>query len=122
MLDDLAEGAALVHDDLRPPPNCAIVVFGLDGVGLGAVLAAADRGCHPIVVVDEDPARMLAACELGATHVVDPGVDDPVGAVRSLRAQGVRFAVDTTGEAPLAGCLAPFGRYAMPRYELPLAG
>lgn len=120
MLSDLAEGAALVHDELEPPPGCAVVVFGCDGVGLGAVLAACDRGCHPIVVVDEDTSRLLTACELGATHAIDPGWDDPVAAIRSLRARGVHYAVDTTGEAPLEACLAPRGRVARPAPALPL--
>ena len=118
---ELAEGAALVHDELQPPPDCAVVVFGCDNVALGAILAAGDRGCHPVIVVDEDPARLLTACELGATHVIDPGVDDPVDAIRSLRARGVRFVIDTTGVAPIEGCLAPFGRWATPRQALRLA-
>ena len=119
LLDDLAVGATLVHRDLEPPAGSSIAIFGCGPIGLGSVLAAADRGCAPIFVVDSNTDRLLRACELGATHVIDPRSDDPVEAIRSVRRHGVRYAITSDGERMPDGCLATFGRHAAQTPGLP---
>lgn len=94
VLEQLAAGAALVHDEIRPPEGSSIAVFGCGPYGLDVVLAAADCGCGPIFVIDADPVQLLRACELGATHVIDPGMDDPTEAIRAVRRRGPRFTVN----------------------------
>ena len=52
---------------LRPLPNSSLAIFGVGGVGLAAVMAAAIVGCSPIIAVDVRPGRLALAQELGAT-------------------------------------------------------
>jgi aryl-alcohol dehydrogenase len=59
-------GAGGVLNVLRPQAGAAIAVFGVGGVGLSAVMAAALTGCGTIVAVDVKPARLELARELGA--------------------------------------------------------
>jgi (R,R)-butanediol dehydrogenase/meso-butanediol dehydrogenase/diacetyl reductase len=53
-------------------------------------------GASITVVSDPSHARRAAASRFGATAVVDPTVEDPVGAVRDLTASGVDVVFDTT--------------------------
>jgi aryl-alcohol dehydrogenase len=90
-------GAGAVMNALRPRCGSSIVVFGAGTVGLSAVMAAHLCGCAPIIAVDPLPARRELACELGATHVIDPRAEDPVVRVRGITGGGALFSLDCTG-------------------------
>jgi aryl-alcohol dehydrogenase len=68
----LQTGAGSVFNVMQPRSGQGIGVFGLGGVGLGAVMAARAVGCDPIVVFDLNEARLELAKELGATHAFNP--------------------------------------------------
>jgi S-(hydroxymethyl)glutathione dehydrogenase/alcohol dehydrogenase len=75
-----------------------VVVVGLGGVGLSAVMGAVLRGADPIVAVDLDPGKLELALGLGATHAVSGG--DREGALRDIRritGGGAAFAFETAG-------------------------
>lgn len=81
-------------------PGDSVVVFGLGGVGLSAVMAAALAGAHPVVAVDTVEAKLELARSLGATAVLDPGaVDDVVAAVRDATGGGADHALECVGSA-----------------------
>jgi aryl-alcohol dehydrogenase len=90
-------GAGGVINVLRPLPNSSIAVFGAGGVGLSAVMAAVICGCSPIISVDVRPGRLALAQELGATHVVDAGKQDPVEAIKAIVPGGVEASLETSG-------------------------
>jgi aryl-alcohol dehydrogenase len=90
-------GAGSVMNTLRPLPNSSIAIFGSGGVGLSAVMAAVICGCSPIIAVDVRPGRLALALELGATHVVDAGKEDPVEAVNAIVPGGVEASLETSG-------------------------
>lgn len=50
----------------------AVVIMGLGGVGLSALLAAVDAGADPVVAVDIEPAKLALARELGAHIAIHP--------------------------------------------------
>ena len=50
----------------------SVVVIGLGGVGLSALMAAVDAGAAPIVAIDTQPAKLDLARELGASGALDP--------------------------------------------------
>jgi S-(hydroxymethyl)glutathione dehydrogenase/alcohol dehydrogenase len=50
----------------------SVVILGLGGVGLSALMAAVDTGAEPIVAIDTRPEKLELAAELGATHVLSP--------------------------------------------------
>lgn len=88
-------GAALLRAHVRPGESAA--VFGCGGVGISILQAAALAGASPVIAVDPNPDRRKMARRLfGATHDLDPGRIDPVGAIRD--ATGGRGA-DCTFEA-----------------------
>ena len=61
-----------------------VAVFGCGGVGDAAVAGAALAGARKVIAVDLNPRKLEWARQLGATDVVDAGVDDPVKRIREL--------------------------------------
>jgi S-(hydroxymethyl)glutathione dehydrogenase / alcohol dehydrogenase len=93
-------GFGAVADRAAVPEGSSVLVVGTGGVGLNSVQAAAHRRADTIVAADTEPAKREAALRFGATHVVDPGSDDLLEAVRSATAgRGVDYAFVTVGSA-----------------------
>ncbi len=91
-------GAGVVFNTSGLAPGDSIAIFGVGGIGLSAVMAAAAVGAAPIVAVDIVPEKLDKARELGATHTVNAGEVDPVSAIRSITGgKGVRVAVECAG-------------------------
>jgi S-(hydroxymethyl)glutathione dehydrogenase/alcohol dehydrogenase len=74
----------------------SVVVVGCGGVGLSAVMTAAVAGASPVVAVDVQPEKLVAADDLGATHTVlaEPGWPQ---LVRQLT-NGVDVGLDCIGD------------------------
>ncbi len=81
-------GAGAVLNTARVRPGDSVAIFGLGGVGLAAVMAAALSGAHPIVAIDPVDSKRELALELGATTALHP---DEVGDLR------VRHAFEAAG-------------------------
>jgi alcohol dehydrogenase len=76
-----------------------VVVIGLGGVGLAAVLGAVASGAAQVVAVDLDEAKLRLARELGATETVNAADLECVAKVRSLTNGGADFALEFAGVA-----------------------
>jgi S-(hydroxymethyl)glutathione dehydrogenase/alcohol dehydrogenase len=70
----VATGVGAVVNTARVPAGASVVVIGLGGVGLSAVMGAALAGAGRIVAVDRVEAKLDRARELGATAGVVAGV------------------------------------------------
>jgi Zn-dependent alcohol dehydrogenase len=90
-------GAGAVLYTAKVQPGNSVAVFGVGGVGLCAIAAAAIVGAHPLIAVDLDEAKLAFARQFGATHGVNASSGDPVEAIRQLTNGGVDFAFDTIG-------------------------
>jgi S-(hydroxymethyl)mycothiol dehydrogenase len=80
-------------------PGDSVAVIGLGGIGLSALLGAKLAGAERLIAIDRVAAKLDIALALGATDVIDAGVDDAVTAVRSLTDAGVDVAFEATGQA-----------------------
>lgn len=90
-------GAVLFTADV--PAGASVLVSGLGGVGLSALLGARLAGAATIVAVDVTPEKLALARDLGATHALDarePGLAD---AVRDVTGGGVDHAFEMAGVA-----------------------
>lgn len=90
-------GAGGIMRSLACPAGASLVVIGGGTVGLSAVMGAVVQGCDPIIVVEPVAARRELALELGATHVIDPAVEEVAEAVRAIIAAGADYVFDTSG-------------------------
>jgi S-(hydroxymethyl)glutathione dehydrogenase / alcohol dehydrogenase len=93
----LPTGYGLVRNTLKPQPGSSIAIWGMGGVGMSAVLAAAALECTTIIAIDLVPEKLDLAIQLGATHIVN-GMQDPVTQILQLtNGKGVDFGIDASG-------------------------
>jgi threonine dehydrogenase-like Zn-dependent dehydrogenase len=84
-----------------------VAVFAQGPIGLCATAGARLMGASTIIAVERVPARMKMALKMGADHVVDFSVTDPVAEILSLTdGRGVDVAIEALGtQATFAGAL-----------------
>lgn len=104
----LMTGAGAVANVAHVDPSMEVIIMGLGGVGMGALMAAKALGCKTIVAVDQVESRLQLAKELGATHTLDTSGDinlatslGDLAKEASSEGYGVSVAVDTTAHIPL---------------------
>ncbi len=90
-------GAGSVINALQVGVRDDLLVFGVGGVGMSAVMAGRLVGADPIIAVDVNADRLALALELGATHAVNAATEDVVAQVGEIVPGGVRFAFDASG-------------------------
>jgi len=103
-------GAVIGTADVKKGQSVAI--FGVGGVGLSAIAAAAVAGADPIIAVDLDPQKLEFARKFGATVVVDASKVDAVTEIRRLTTSTTEF--NTMG-APTAGVDWAFDCIGLPK-------
>jgi aryl-alcohol dehydrogenase len=105
-------GAGAVLQSMHMETGQSLVVFGVGGVGMSAVLAARLVGASRIVAVDQNAARLDLAIDLGATHAIQAGTD-VVADIRKIVPRGVDRSLNTTAAPAVfdqaVECLAPTG-------------
>lgn len=90
-------GAGAVLNTAKVQRGESVAVFGVGGVGLAAVQAAANVGASPIIAVDLDEEKLAFAQRFGATHGINAAAVDAVEAIRALTQGGVDYAFDAIG-------------------------
>lgn len=75
--------AVSYHGVLRSEvaPGASTVVFGAGPIGIGVFLTLRALGVDDVTVVEPSPVRRANIEALGASEVLDPGVDDVRGAI-----------------------------------------
>lgn len=112
----------------------SVLVVGLGGVGLSAVLGAIAGGAAQVIAADIDDDKLAKARELGATATINTRDDDALEQVQELTGGGVdlaaefagvaaalEFAFEATGKGGTtvtAGLQHPDARMALPALKL----
>ncbi|QKJ20159.1 alcohol dehydrogenase catalytic domain-containing protein [Microbacterium hominis] len=111
-------GGGAVLNAARPAPGAPVVVVGLGGVGMAALLVARALG-HPVIGVDAVPAKLALARDLGAEEAWEPaeamarGIHSPsvIEAAGSARAFETALALTAPGGTTVTvGLPAPDAR------------
>jgi alcohol dehydrogenase len=90
-------GVGAVLNTAHVTPGSTVVVAGLGGVGLSALLGASVAGARQIVAIDLFPDKLALAKSLGATHAFNAGDANCVEQVREATDGGVDFAFEMAG-------------------------
>lgn len=101
----LLTGAGMVLNEARPVPGESMLISGLGGIGLAALIATQGLGVE-VVAADPDPQKRELARGLGAEHLVDPFEGTLAEQVRHYFPPGVDVAIDAAGTS--AGIEAAF--------------
>jgi len=91
-------GVGAVLNTAQVKPGTSVVVFGLGGVGLSAVLGGRAVGAYPLIAVDVLDQKLQLAKRLGATHVVNSLEASPVEEIREITGGGAACALDAVGD------------------------
>ena len=78
----------------------SILVVGLGGVGLSAILGAKAAGARNIIAADLNPEKRAIAQRLGAHHVIDSSQKGALENLMDLTGGGVDVAVEFAGAIP----------------------
>jgi alcohol dehydrogenase len=91
-------GVGAVINTAQVRPGNSVVVFGIGGVGLCAIMGAIVSGAWPIIAVDIIPSKLEHARRIGATHmlVADEKTRE---AIRDLTDGGADYAFEAVGNA-----------------------
>ncbi len=90
-------GAGAVYHTAAVKEKQSVVIFGVGGVGLSAIAAAAVIGADPVIAVDLSDDKLEFAKKFGATIGVNASEGDPVAKIRELTGGGADFAFDCIG-------------------------
>lgn len=90
-------GVGAVINTAKVRPGESVVVYGLGGVGLAALLGALASGAQPVIAVDPVAAKRTLALELGAAAAVSP--DEAAETVAALTNGGADVAIESVGRA-----------------------
>jgi Zn-dependent alcohol dehydrogenase len=90
-------GAGAVLHTAKVGLGQSVAVFGVGGVGLSAIGAAAIAGADPIIAVDLHDRKLQFAREFGATHSINASNTDAVRAIWEISPGGVDYALDAVG-------------------------
>jgi len=77
-----------------------VAIFGAGPIGLLNAIAAKAAGASKIIVLDLSQTRLDKAKELGATHIINSGEQDPVQAIREIAPEGVEVSFEVAGVGP----------------------
>jgi alcohol dehydrogenase len=92
-------GVGAVWNTARVRPGDRVAVLGCGGVGLSTVMGAVAAGADPVVAVDVSHAKLTAARECGATHVIPwaGSAEATADAIVEATRGGVDYAFEATG-------------------------
>lgn len=96
-------GAGAVLNTGAVRPGGTVAVFGIGGIGLGAVTAAKLINAGTIIAVDIYQHKLDQARAAGATDLIDARQQDPLQAIRALTdGHGVDCAIEAAGRRETA--------------------
>lgn len=78
----------------------SVLVVGLGGVGLSAILGAKAAGAKKIIAADLLPSKREAALAMGAHHAIDSSDPKALQELRDLTGGGVDVSVEFAGAVP----------------------
>ncbi len=98
-------GVGAVMNSAKVKPGESVVIYGLGGVGLSALLGAVASGANPVIAIDPLPAKRELALKLGATAAFAPA--DSKDGLTAVLPRGADVVIETAGKA--AVLLAAYG-------------
>jgi len=96
----LPTGAGIIFNEVKPTKKNTIVVFGMGGIGISALIAASLYKPELLIAVDIEEKKIELAKELGATHTVNANTKNVIEEVLSItNGAGVDYAIEAAGHS-----------------------
>ena len=95
----LPTGAGMVLNEIKPSVDTSIIVLGLGGIGLSALMALKALNVKMIIAVDISDEKLILAKELGATHTFNTMNDNIQQDINKLTDGGADRCIESAGLA-----------------------
>jgi S-(hydroxymethyl)glutathione dehydrogenase / alcohol dehydrogenase len=93
----LPTGAGMVLNEVKPSKTDAVVVLGLGGIGISALLALKALNVQSIIAIDVSDEKLNFARKLGATHVFKSTDAELQKTIFEITGGGVNFCIESAG-------------------------
>lgn len=97
LADTLTTGFGTITREARVELGESVVVVGVGGIGLGALLAANLAGACPVIAADIHDHKLTAARSFGATHTINTSREPFADTVRAILGGPADVVIDGTG-------------------------
>jgi S-(hydroxymethyl)glutathione dehydrogenase / alcohol dehydrogenase len=97
LADTLTTGFGIINNDAKVKVGESIVIFGVGGIGLGAVLGAKLAGANPIMGIDLHDHKLTKAAEYGLTHQINASRENASERVKEVLDGLADVTIDGTG-------------------------
>lgn len=89
-------GAGIIFRQIKPDKGDSLIIFGMGGIGLSALLAAKFLAVKTIIAIDLHQHKLKHAQELGATHILlaDSNITEKI---KAICPNGVDFSIECAG-------------------------
>jgi S-(hydroxymethyl)glutathione dehydrogenase/alcohol dehydrogenase len=97
LADTLTTGFGIINNDAKVKASESVVIFGVGGIGLGAVLGAKLAGANPIIGIDLHDNKLAKAAEYGLTHQINASLENASERVKEILGGLADVTIDGTG-------------------------
>ena len=92
-------GAGMVFNELKISREDNVIVLGLGGIGLSALIALKTLNIEKIIALDISNEKLNLAKELGATHIFNTQRSDLKSEINKIFKEGANFCIESCGKA-----------------------
>ena len=93
----LPTGAGMVLNELKPMVGQSIIVLGLGGIGMAALIALKATGVKLIIAIDISNQKLALAKKLGATHIFNSTQEGFRQAIMDITDGGAQLCIESGG-------------------------
>ena len=94
----LPTGAGIIFNEISLSKESNIIIFGLGGVGLSALIAAKTFQPRTLIAIDIEKKKLDLAVQFGATHVFNSSDENLLTKVKNITGgSGADFAIEAAG-------------------------
>ena len=97
LADTLTTGFGIINNDAKVKAGESVVIFGVGGIGLGAVLGAKLAAANPIIGIDLHDHKLAKAAEYGLTHQINASRENVADRVKEILGCLADVTIDGTG-------------------------
>jgi len=94
----LPTGAGMVLNELKPLVGQSVIVLGLGGIGMAALIALKATGVRLIIAVDISNQKLALAKKLGATYVFNSTQEGFHQAIMDITDGGAQLCIESGGQ------------------------
>lgn len=93
----LPTGAGMALNEINPSVDESVIVLGLGGIGISALMALKALGIMNLIAIDISEEKLEMAKELGVEHVLNSAQDHFLDKINELTNGGADYCIESAG-------------------------